>query len=537
MFKCILTSLLACLLIPSSFADSGPLAEGRAIYQQGTTAKGGQLSVISQGAELPANLFACVNCHRGSGLGTSEGGYLVPAINGPTLFKPIEVKQRELYAERTEGFYTRPAYTRSTLKRAITEGVSSTGAPLSRVMPRYQLTDSQSEQLIDYLNTLDYSNPPGLNEDQIQIATIITDQTEPGKKQALVQTLTQYFKEKNAQTRHETRRVKYSPWHKDWHYDHYRNWNLNVWELTGDESTWQQQLQRLYEANPVFTVVGGTSHASWAPMHQFCENNKVPCLFPDTDLPQTELENNYTLYLSSGMSLEVNRVLQFLSENKKFTQVIQLTDNSLRGKEAAQLLAQKAPSELSVITQSFAEFYTSSPSRNDENSASKVIILWLENDELSLWPADLIELPADTVILSSTLLEEEFNTIPKHLRSISWLIHPYSLPNTPGRLVRSQTWLYARGIETPYTRLQSNTYLAVSVLIEALMHIRSNFSRNYMIERIEHMLENSPATSVYPRISLAPGQRYAAKGSYLLPLSALENSAQDNLKFWDVPEQ
>jgi hypothetical protein len=42
-----------------------------------------------------------------------------------------------------------------------------------------------------------------------------------------------------------------------------------------------------------------------------------------------------------------------------------------------------------------------------------------------------------------------------------------------------------------------------------------NYSRNYLIEKMEHMVENAQATGAFPRLSLGPGQRFASKGVYI----------------------
>ena len=512
------------------------LEEGRSLFMTGLSKDGSSTIALSQGQALSGALFACVNCHRHSGLGTSEGGYQIPDITGPTLFTPIEVRQKELYAVRTEGFYTRPAYTRDTLRKAIVEGIGASGKPFSKIMPRYRFNQSQTDALIDYLNSLDYSQPPGVGKEVLQLATIISEDTEPTQKKALLTTLNQFFKEKNAQTRHEVRRVKHSPWHKNWQYDNYRKWKLNVWELKGDSATWFAQLQQYYDANPVFAVVGGISDQSWQSIDHFCDVQKLPCLFPDTDLPPQK-PSHYSLYFSAGMSLETRRVIHYLKQNPQYTKVVQLIGEDFRSQYAANDLEQR----MTMLKQPVEAVTIRLPNtlknntRISKSSRNTLYLLWLTEDELQSW--SLNSAPTESpLLLSSTLLQRRFDQIPESLRQRSWLIHPYSLPSEPGHNIRSKAWINARKIETAHLKLQSNTYLSLSILTEAMMHIRSNFSQDYLIERIEHMLENSPETSVYQRLSLAPGQRFAAKGSYLIPLDKINSSSAQARTYWAVPE-
>ena len=42
------------------------------------------------------------------------------------------------------------------------------------------------------------------------------------------------------------------------------------------------------------------------------------------------------------------------------------------------------------------------------------------------------------------------------------------------------------------------------------------FVRDYLVERVEEMLEHRILTGYYPRLALAPGQRFASKGGFIV---------------------
>jgi len=71
--------LLLSLLIVHQPALQADAEQGRRIYMQGVDRDGRVIASSVNGLPSPA-VLACVNCHRESGLGTSESGTTVPPV-------------------------------------------------------------------------------------------------------------------------------------------------------------------------------------------------------------------------------------------------------------------------------------------------------------------------------------------------------------------------------------------------------------------------------------------------------------------------
>ena len=122
-----------------------------------------------------------------------------------------------------------------------------------------------------------------------------------------------------------------------------RRWELHVWELSGPESTWQQQLERKFITQPVFAVVSGLAGKTWAPVHAFCERSALPCLFPNVEAPPVQADRDfYSLYFSRGVLLEAELIAKALLEGengpapKRVHQVYRVGDS---GETAAMALS------------------------------------------------------------------------------------------------------------------------------------------------------------------------------------------------------
>ena len=520
---------------------------GRRIYREGILPSGQAITGVIQGdVPLNAEQIVCESCHRRSGLSSSEGGIFVPPVSGTILYQPREVKRKELWASKQEGPGTRPAYTDETLVRAIRDGVDSADRPLDALMPRYALSDEALKPLIAYLKTLSAEPSPGVTETDIHFATVVTEGVDPAQRQAMLTVLETYLRDKNAGTRHETGRSQRAPWHKDWVYQAYRKWVLHVWELSGPEETWGKQLETYYRQQPVFAMLSGISTGSWLPVHAYCEASELPCLFPNTDLPGLSDEDFYSIYFSKGLTLEAEVLARHLSTQQGSPPagpIVQVFREGTAGEVAATafrrasqrleiegLQDQAVDADTSITTAFWRDLW--------QRKGPSLLVLWLGAEDLSgLEVLQELTPPSKGVYLSATLAMDAEALAPTPLRDRLYLVYPFELPEArEGKLVRTNAWLRARKIEMPdEQRIQANTYYAVTMAGSALKHIIDNFSREYFIERIEHKVDNSLTSSVYPHVSLAPKQRFISKGAYIVQLPDNNSGGVLPVTDWIVP--
>lgn len=142
----------------------GPAQErGRRIYHAGESPTGASIvATTGAGSEpFPASIVPCGSCHGEDGRGRAEGGVRPAAVTAEALARTATVNGR-----------TRPAYTRTLLKRAIGLGYDAGGNPLDRAMPRYQMTQQDMADLLEYLEVLGREPQPGVTDDALRIAVI-----------------------------------------------------------------------------------------------------------------------------------------------------------------------------------------------------------------------------------------------------------------------------------------------------------------------------------------------------------------------------
>lgn len=334
--------MLLALVASAAFA-ADPLSgqdAGMRIYRAGVLPSGAALrGELRNGAQLKGADAACVQCHRRSGLGGGEGQKSIRPITGRQLFAQATVSTTtERAGWLSAGAQARPPYTVATLAQALREGVDPAGRTLDELMPRFDMSDADVEQLATYLQVLSQTWSPGVSENEIHFATVVTPGVEPLRAKAMLDVLQAFFADKNAGTRKEGKRkaLGREPMHRA-----YRTWVLHVWKLEGLPETWPAQLAAYYQAQPVFAALSGIGAGNWRPVHEFCEQVGLPCLFPNVDYPVISETDYASIYFSRGIVLEAEVLAKYLADVSQHGQVgavVQVFRDNAVGRVPAQAL-------------------------------------------------------------------------------------------------------------------------------------------------------------------------------------------------------
>jgi cytochrome c553 len=518
---------------------------GEGIYLRGVAVSGRPIVASrSEGSKLEGSAAACANCHQRSGLGGHEGRSAIPPVAARYLLRPSDRQGGERDLPFVEGMRNdhRPPYDDATLARAIREGVDSNGTPLNYLMPRYDLSGDDMAALIGHLRKLDHRRVPGVTESTLHFATIITPDADPVKRRGMLEVIKQFFADRNvrqmvpAPPMLSSGRTAYA---KSMFMVH-RRWELHVWELSGPDSTWPQQLDRHLAAEPVFAVVSGLGGRNWAPVHSFCERAGLPCLFPNVEVPVDRQSDFYSLYFSKGVLLEADLIARALADPgdarppRKVVQIYRAGDS---GEVAAAALTERLGRQ--GLSASNLALASNAVGRDVEKAVRSVA----DADGLVLWlrAADLAALgetapPSQAVYVSGLLGGLERAPLPKDWRHHVRLVYPFDLPDR--RRVRVDYplgWFRARHIPVVDEQVQTDTYLACSLVSETLNHMAGTFVRDYLVERTETMLEHRIVTGYYPRLALATHERFASKGGYLVSWPEPAGARIAPIGGWTVP--
>ena len=490
--------LVFSLLIP--VADAADV--GRHIYLQGTDAEGKPIKAIINGLVTDMAL-PCANCHRESGLGTSESGRTIP----PVSWRFLGEKQPPDDSSR---FYSmqnkRPAYTPALVHRILTQGINSKGGPVDPIMPLYQINEQQTKELVGYLKMLFPSDDPGVDGEIIKIATIVDSRLSSTETQQHLEFIKGLFAMKNAGTRGELKRKKYSPIQKVPQYEAYRHWQLQVWKLSADPDRWQQELKQYYQEQPVFVVFAPLVKDSYSRLQLFCNEQKLPCLLPHR---AEGSKGDYYNFVYQDIA-KLRR--DYLADRRR-SDPGKLLFVDTQGQVQA---VQSKQVEIPVLT---SENFQALVDQYDDFCADDHTLL-VTVDKTTAPRLSELTCHADQKIKIKVLADVSmgYQDIAEILESgtepnICWVTNYDRVLKRNLREVRVRVLTRKFGLQPTYDEILARDLYAFGLLTDSMHQLAGNFSRVYLMEVIEHMLNSYPNFTYYSSVSGAPNQR-AIVGSF-----------------------
>ena len=500
---------------------------GQRMYRDGVLPSGEPMQALVKG-DIPVagTSFTCVSCHMRAGLGSFEGGVYTPPTNGSYLFQPLKM----IYKGNVQDQVTprRPAYTDASLAELLRHGIDPAGNIMNDVMPRYLLEDKEMALLISYLKTLSAKLPPGVTDTTLSLATVVADDVNPDERDAMLAPLERYVANKNNlasyfRTQAGGRSLKMAVSMSNSPELALRKLSLTRWTLKGSPATWRSQLEEYYRREPVFALIGGIAAGDWMPVHRFCEENQIPCIFPNTDFPVISGADWYTLYLSKGYYQEGEGAARYLNRTAqagKGRPIVQIVRDSREGKALSagfdktwRELGHEPPETVTLKAgENFTENAWQRLAEKDEPAA---VLFWDGAGALpSLEALNTAKKRPKMVLISFGYVGKDIRSVKEEVRDFIYVTYPYRLPRSPKENRQSPM---GKAFPADTSKTANQTYAIIEVLNMALMGMRGNYYRDNLLDVVDCLMDQE--VPLFERLSFGPGQRYASKGCYIVQLS------------------
>lgn len=151
----IILPLLVVLFLSTSCNIAGNTysfkSNGERIYFTAQSSSGDRISYT--GGIQMMHMISCANCHGPEGKG-GRVTMMMSSFDTPDITWD-NLTQEEHHEDNNEDEHEEhPPYNETTLKRAITQGLEPDGETLDQEMPRWQMSERDLNDLVDFIKTL-----------------------------------------------------------------------------------------------------------------------------------------------------------------------------------------------------------------------------------------------------------------------------------------------------------------------------------------------------------------------------------------------
>lgn len=464
---------------------------GKRLYREGVSASGEPIMARVGAADmlLPATSLPCANCHGADGLGRPEGGVRPPDISWSRL--------TSTYGQQQVNGRDYPAYSTSSLARAIQEGRDPGNHRLDPAMPRFVLSMNDQRNLTAYLKRVADDRDPGLTPDSLRLGTLLPSQGPLAEEGATVA----------AVLKGSVARINQSGGL------HGRQLHLSIVDPGPDRASAELALQRLIEQEQVFALIAPLAPALDADLAQRLEREGIPLIGPLSLLGSAQASRQIFEPLP-GLREQLIALADYAAESLQVLQgptLIAYPDDP-----AQQLAAHNLSQYLQAHAWQNVTLQVYEPTQDESPSMANAVFYLGSSGGFSRLAERLQkagQLPY--LFAASNQVASDLLQVPKEFSRRVFLAYPF-VPSDwtqAGRLaltrVREQ-----QGLGGQHAVLQVGAFSSMLLFSEGMKQAGRDASREKLIDALEGLHDFD--TGLTPLISFGPGRRLGLSGAHIV---------------------
>ena len=464
---------------------------GKRLYREGVSASGEPIMARVGAADmlLPATSLPCANCHGADGLGRPEGGVRPPDISWSRL--------TNTYGQQQINGRDYPAYSDSSLARAIQQGRDPGNHRLDPAMPRFVLSMKDQRNLIAYLKRVADDRDPGLTPKSLHLGTLLPSQGPLAEEGATVA----------AVLKGSVARINEAGGL------HGRQVQLTIVDPGPDRASAEQALQRLIEQEQVFALIAPLAPALNTDLAQRLESAGIPLIGPLSLLGNAQ-NSRQIFALLPGLREQMIALADYAAERLRVLQgpTLIIHPNDPTQRQAAQNLARYLQDRAweNVSLQSY-------DSAQDQLPLGSRSVFYLGNSSGVSKLAGRLQSAGQVPYLfaASNQVAGDLMQVPSGFSRRVFLAYPF-VPSdwtAAGRMALTRLREH-QGLGGEYAVLQVGAYSSMLLFSEGMKQAGRDASREKLVNALEGLHDFE--TGLTPLISFGPGRRLGLSGAHIV---------------------
>jgi ABC-type branched-subunit amino acid transport system substrate-binding protein len=501
--------IVALVLTQAAAALSAGQSRGKQIYLHGTSPSGDEVTayVGREAVALPASAAPCASCHGPDGRGRPEGGVIPTDIRWSQLTK--------VYGHVHEDGRRHPAFDKAGLARVLKTGLDPADNRLDQSMPLYTLSNSDMADLVAYLTHLETDHDPGVDNERIQVASLLPLQgPQGGLGQAMAQVMLAYFKEVNANGGVFGRRLEL----------------LAVPYGDSPEAT-LGNLRTAFQREEIFALVGAYTVGLDQEILDLLREEDTPLIGPFTLDPGDAFINAAAFYLYPGFVEQARALADVAFKVAPAGKPVvfmgpegEHVDRLVRAVEQQQ--GEGASEEAVTLRYPRGEMDVEALAGRVAASASDTLFFFGDQADLEPLLAALAEREqSPRVYLLSAFVPRPLFDAPPVFDHRLFLAYP-TLSSDISDSGRSEYGKLAQAHALPPDHLQGQiaAFAAAKLLVEGLRSAGRDLSRLALVDALEALYGYE--TGLTPPLSYGPNRRIGARGAHVVSVDLIKKSYQ-----------